>query len=124
MGEKISAMAEVQAVSGTIFSALMMPEAGGFFIVLGYAPGEMAITKMNMVEGERLKSNRQVMLGKKMADALKKGVGDSINLGGSRFPRVRHLHFVDRLGRNGRGAHPAGRAKHGWKTAQGEYVFC
>jgi ABC-type lipoprotein release transport system permease subunit len=25
------------------------------------------------------------MLGKKMADALKKGVGDSINLGGSRF---------------------------------------
>ena len=85
IGDKIAALPEVQAVSGMIFSALVLPDVGGFFIIMGYAPGEMAINKMNLIEGERLRSNRQVMLGRKMADALNKGVGDSINLGGSRF---------------------------------------
>ncbi|MDD2696432.1 MAG: ABC transporter permease, partial [Anaerolineales bacterium] len=85
IAEKIAAMPEVESVSGMIISAVTMPEAGGFFIVLGYAPNEFAIQRYKVVEGESLKSNRQIIIGKMMAEALHKDVGDTLELSGSRY---------------------------------------
>ncbi len=88
IGEKIALYPEVAYVSGVMFAASTMPEAGGFFLLFGYAPNEYAIRAFNVIEGQRITGNRQIMLGKLMAEALKRGVGDTIELSGNRFKIV------------------------------------
>jgi putative ABC transport system permease protein len=66
----------------------MIPEAGSFFIYRGMAPNEYGIQQENIIEGERLTSNHQVILGRMMAEAMNKKVGDTIDLMGSRFKVV------------------------------------
>ena len=88
VGGKIATIPGVQAVSGMIFSATLIPEAGTFFIFRGLAPHDYSIQQENIIEGEPLNSNRQLLLGKMMADALSKGVGDTVELSGSRFKVV------------------------------------
>ena len=85
VGDKIAALPEVENVSGIMITAVMTPETGGFFILLGYGPNELAIRRFNITQGELIKSNHQIMIGKAMADALKKNVGDSLDLSGVRF---------------------------------------
>jgi ABC-type lipoprotein release transport system permease subunit len=58
------------------------------FILLGYSPNENIIRHLNLVEGERLTSNHQIMLGSMMAEALNRGVGDTIEVGASRYKVV------------------------------------
>ena len=84
VGDKIAAMPGVQNASGTVLTAVMMPETG-FFILLGYQPNEFAIQRFTIVEGEPLTSNHQIIIGRFMADSLNKGVGDTIDLSGVRF---------------------------------------
>jgi ABC-type antimicrobial peptide transport system permease subunit len=85
VGKKIAAMPEVQSISGMAMTAMMDPENGSFFLVLGYAPGELAIRQFNIIEGERVTTNHQVMLGKSVAETMKKGVGDTLEIAGNRF---------------------------------------
>jgi ABC-type antimicrobial peptide transport system permease subunit len=85
IGDKIAALPEVKAIAGMTMSVVVLPESTSFFIIQGYAPGEFAIQRFKLVEGEPLTSNRQLLLGKMMADTLHKGAGDSINLSGTRF---------------------------------------
>ena len=86
--DKIAAMPEVKSASGIVFTAIIMPEASGFFIILGYAPNEFAIQRYNIVEGKAINSNHQIMLGRTMAESLKKDVGDTIELSGMRYSVV------------------------------------
>jgi len=86
--DKIAAMPEVRSASGIVFTATMMPEAGGFFIILGYAPNEFAIQRYHIVEGKAIISNHQIMIGRSMAKSLKKDVGDTIELSGVRYSVV------------------------------------
>ena len=86
--DKISAMPEVKSASGMVFTGIIMPEVGGFFIILGYAPNEFAIQRYNIVEGKAINSNHQIMLGRTMAESLKKDVGDTIELSGMRYSVV------------------------------------
>lgn len=85
VGDKFAALPEVESVSGMIFTAIMAEDSGGFFILLGYAPNEFAIRGFNVVEGQRLTSNHQVMLGKDMAETLNKEPGDTLDLSGMRL---------------------------------------
>jgi ABC-type antimicrobial peptide transport system permease subunit len=85
IAEKIAVMPEVEAVSGMIFTAIVMPEAGGFFVVQGYAPNEFGISRIKVVEGSTLTTNHQIIIGRIMAEALKKKIGDTIELSGTRF---------------------------------------
>lgn len=85
IAEKIAVMPEVEAVSGMIFTAVVMPEAGGFFVVQGYAPNEFGISRIKVVEGSTLTTNHQIIIGRIMAEALKKKIGDTIELSGTRF---------------------------------------
>jgi hypothetical protein len=43
IGEKLSSMPEVKAVSGIFFTAVMLPDVKSFFIVWGYAPNEFGL---------------------------------------------------------------------------------
>ncbi len=88
IGSKIATIPGVQAVSGVVFSATMIPEAGTFFIIRGLAPHGYNLQQESIIAGERLTNNRQIMLGRMMADAMKKEVGDTIELIGSRFKVV------------------------------------
>jgi ABC-type antimicrobial peptide transport system permease subunit len=84
-GSKIAAMTEVASTSGLIFTAIMMPEVNNFFILEGYSPNQAAIRRIQIVEGQSLTNNRQILLGRVMADALNKRVGESIELSQVRF---------------------------------------
>jgi ABC-type lipoprotein release transport system permease subunit len=88
IGDKIEAYSDIQSVSGMIFSAVMLPEANSFFIIWGYEPNEYAIKRYKVVEGEPLRNNRQIILGRSMAESLNKDVGDTIELSGARFQVV------------------------------------
>jgi putative ABC transport system permease protein len=63
----------------------MLENPAGFFIIQGYSPNEYAIRRLNIVEGEPLATNHQVIVGKAIAASLKKKVGDTLVLGGTRF---------------------------------------
>jgi putative ABC transport system permease protein len=63
----------------------MMSEETGVFIIQGYAPREEAILSFNIVEGERINSSRQMMIGRQIAQARNLGVGDTIALSGRRY---------------------------------------
>jgi ABC-type antimicrobial peptide transport system permease subunit len=87
-GAKISAYSEVKDVSGLIFTAVAMPEAGGFFIIQGYTPKSFALNRFNIVSGRPINSNREIMIGSRIAESLKKDVGQSMEIGKSRFKIV------------------------------------
>jgi ABC-type lipoprotein release transport system permease subunit len=85
VGDKFGAMPQVRSVSGTIFTAVMSSDGAGFFLLFGYAPNEYAIQRFNVVEGQRITSNHQIMLGKDIAESLNKGPGDTMELSGMRL---------------------------------------
>lgn len=85
VGAKIAAFPQVESVSGVIMSAVVLPESNGFAIIWGYAPNEQAIQRFHLVEGERIQSNHQLIIGRMLAEALNKKVGDTIELSGSRY---------------------------------------
>jgi len=85
IGARIAAFPEVENVSGMVFSAVMLPDTGSFFILLGYSPNEYAIRRYVVTQGRRIEGNHQIMLGKTIAEALNKGVGDTIELNRQRF---------------------------------------
>ena len=88
IGKKISTISGVKSVSGMLFTATMLPEAGSFFMLQGVAPNEYRVQRVNVVEGERLTGNHQMMMGRMMAEAMKKNVGETIELSGMRFKVV------------------------------------
>jgi len=83
--DAIGAMPEVRSAAGVAFTGLILPDSGIMFVMLGYAPNEFAIQRFHIVEGEMLTGNRQILLGRLMADTLKEGVGDVVELSGIRF---------------------------------------
>jgi len=83
--KKIAALPDVAGVSGMNFTAVVLPGNAGFFILFGLHPNEFAIRKYTLLAGERLTGNRQIMLGSNIAQALSKKVGDTIELGGTRY---------------------------------------
>jgi len=87
-GARISSIPEVASITGLVFTAVMTPGSNGFFVVQGYSPNSFGIQRFNVVEGRRIEGNREIMIGRMMADSMKKQVGQSIELGNSRFKLV------------------------------------
>jgi ABC-type lipoprotein release transport system permease subunit len=85
IGARLAAHPEIARVSGVVVWVLMdIPEVP-FFVLWGYHPQEAAIGRFRIVEGEPLRTNRQIVLGRAFADASGKQVGDTIRLGESAF---------------------------------------
>jgi ABC-type lipoprotein release transport system permease subunit len=87
-GDKIAAYPEVAYVSGMSFGGTMLPDSGMIFMIIGYAPNEYKIQQINVVEGSPITGNHQIMLGRMMSEALNLGVGDTLELSGSRYKIV------------------------------------
>jgi ABC-type antimicrobial peptide transport system permease subunit len=85
VGSQIETLPGVSSVSGMIMTALIDPDSGSFTLLLGYAPHEFAIQRLNVVEGQRINGNHQVMLGRVASQSTNKKVGDTMEIGGSRF---------------------------------------
>jgi ABC-type antimicrobial peptide transport system permease subunit len=88
IGAKIAALPEVSDVSGMMLTAVTLPESGGFFIIWGYSPHSFSVQRLQIVEGEAITSNHQIMLGRSIAEAMHKKTGDTIELSGARFSIV------------------------------------
>ena len=71
-----------------VINAVMLPETGGFMILLGYAPHEHAIQRFNITDGQQLTSNHQIILGRVVAEANQKQVGETMDVSGQRFKIV------------------------------------
>ncbi len=85
IGDKIAALSDVAFASGMSFAATILPDSSTIFMIIGYAPNEYKVQRVNLIEGERITGNHQVMLGRMMSESLKLGIGDNIELGGSRY---------------------------------------
>ncbi|MES0361815.1 MAG: FtsX-like permease family protein, partial [Anaerolineales bacterium] len=85
IGDKIAVLPGVAHVSGLGFTGTILPESGSIFLLFGYAPNEYGIQQFNVVEGEHLTNNHQILLGRMISTALHKSVGDTVEVGGSRF---------------------------------------
>ena len=83
--DSIAAMPEVENATGVVFSGLILPDSGIIFLLQGYSPNEFGVQRFHVVEGQMLTGNRQMLLGRLMADTLKKGVGDVVEISGMRF---------------------------------------
>jgi ABC-type antimicrobial peptide transport system permease subunit len=83
--DSIAAMPEVQSASGVVFTGLILPDSGVIFLLQGYAPNQFGIRRFHIVEGQTLTNNRQMILGRLMADTLKKDVGDVVEISKTRF---------------------------------------
>jgi putative ABC transport system permease protein len=84
VGRKLVTVPGVKYVSGIVFGFLADPQMT-YLIVLGYHPGEHAIRQFNIVEGEGLSANRQIILGKTAAETFDKKVGQTIKILDSNF---------------------------------------
>ncbi len=84
IGHAITAMPEVQDVSGIVWGFSMGKDAP-FLIVFGMDPNGRAIRHFHIVEGKRIRGRGEIMLGRAAADTLEKRVGDVIKLPGGVF---------------------------------------
>lgn len=85
VASRISILPGVAQVSRMVFTAITLPEQDSLFMLQGYALSESGIDRFPIVDGASLTGNRQVILGRIMANSLKKRVGDTIELSGKRF---------------------------------------
>lgn len=83
--DSIAAMPEVQSAGGVVFTGLILPESGVMFLLQGYSPNDQVIQRFHIVEGKMLTGNRQILLGRLMANTLKKEIGDMVEISGMRF---------------------------------------
>jgi putative ABC transport system permease protein len=84
VAKRIAALPEIRSVSGIVFgfsSGENMP----LLFVQGYQPNTDAIRHFRIVEGEALSGTRQALLGRTASEAMGVGVGESVNVFGSRF---------------------------------------
>jgi ABC-type antimicrobial peptide transport system permease subunit len=81
---------EVRDVAGSLYTVVALPDIP-FFVVLGQEPGSFPIGRFIIVEGQGLSTplarseGRPLILGKTAARSLKKGVGDSLIISGTKF---------------------------------------
>jgi len=89
-GQDLRAEPEVRDVAGSMYTIVALPDIP-FFIVLGHEPDGFAIGRFTIVEGQGLSAQLPrsrglpLILGKTAATSLKKEVGDTLIISGSRF---------------------------------------
>ncbi len=79
VGRAIQGMPQVESVSGMILGFTSQPGLP-FFIVSGLEPDEPPMRHYPVVEGRSIQRPNEILLGRGAAEALKKQVGDSLEL--------------------------------------------
>ncbi|MCC6905136.1 MAG: ABC transporter permease [Anaerolineae bacterium] len=89
IGQWAAGLPEVESTSGMMFTGTTLG-GGSIFFLMGYNPHSMAMQDVNVVEGEYLTGNREMILGRAMAESLDIGVDDTVEIDGIRY-RVRGI---------------------------------
>ncbi|MCX7838699.1 MAG: ABC transporter permease [Anaerolineae bacterium] len=84
VGKWTATLPAVQQVSGMLFGITSVAGTPYFFVI-GIEPTSYAMRHYAITEGERLRSPREILLGKIAAKNLKKKVGDTLTLAGSSY---------------------------------------
>jgi len=84
VGARIAARPDVEAVSGTILTAVNT-EKMPLLIVFGYHPRAFAMRHFRIVEGQPLMGRHQVIVGRQAAEQMGLQVGDTLRLLSSNF---------------------------------------
>jgi ABC-type antimicrobial peptide transport system permease subunit len=84
VGSRMNAWPEVEAVAGTIMTAVNADKMQ-MLIVFGYNPHSFAIRHFRIIDGEPLTGRHQVILGKQAAQQMGVDVGDTVRLLKSNF---------------------------------------
>jgi ABC-type antimicrobial peptide transport system permease subunit len=84
LGKRLSVLPEVESLSGVSF-AVGRTEEVSRLTVMGYHPREFAIGHFKIAEGQTLTAPRQVIVGRKVAEAMDLRVGHTVRLFGTAF---------------------------------------
>jgi putative ABC transport system permease protein len=85
-GERLRSIPGVEKVEPGIYTWIAAEDMP-FFLIFGYEPGSGAARHYRVVEGKPLTGSKQIVLGRRAAESLKKGVDDAVRLYGP-LPRV------------------------------------
>ena len=81
LGPRIETVAGVTNVDGGVFGWIAVGDTP-YFLVYGYEPGSVAMGHYRIVEGKPVTGPKQIAIGQRAADALKKRVDDTLRLNG------------------------------------------
>ncbi len=81
---RIEAMPEVEYASGMVIGFVSTPDVP-LMLIFGLDPTKPVINDFPLVEGRRVQSRGEVMIGRPVADSLNKGVGDLMRIAGRPF---------------------------------------
>ncbi|MBK8048970.1 MAG: ABC transporter permease [Anaerolineales bacterium] len=84
IGDRMLAIPDVANVDPGVFTWISFTETP-YFLVYGYPVGSVAMEHYRVVEGKPITGSGQIVLGRRGADALKRGVDDTIRLNGQPF---------------------------------------
>ncbi len=81
MGQRLAAVPGVETVDPGVYTWIATDEMP-FFLIFGYPAGSMATTHYRIVEGKPVTGPKQIALGRRAAESLKKAVDDTVRLYG------------------------------------------
>ncbi len=84
---QVAAMPEVKSVSPSLLGFLTDKEMI-FFIVIGVEPGSRAAEHYQITNGRAIQRPNEIMLGRALAESLKKNVGETLQLSDNRYKVV------------------------------------
>lgn len=87
IADRIKTMPEVRSVSKLVFGFTSAPGLP-YLLLYGLDPREEYMAHYHVREGRTVLRSDEIMLGRLAAEGLEKGVGDTLNIGGSRYDVV------------------------------------
>ena len=79
--QRLAAVPGVDEVDPGVYGWIVTDEMP-FFLVFGYHPGSTAMAHYRITEGKPVTGPRQIAIGRRAADSLKKGIGSTLRLFG------------------------------------------
>ena len=84
LGDRIRAIPDVSNVDPGVFSWIAFDDAP-YFLIYGYEPGSVAMEHYRVVEGKPVTAPKQIVIGRRGADSLKKTVDDTLRINGAPY---------------------------------------
>ena len=81
LGDRIESIPDVTNVDAGVFGWIAVGDLP-YFLVYGYEPGSMAMDHYKVVEGKPITGPKQIIIGRRASDALKKNVDDTLRVYG------------------------------------------
>ena len=87
LGQRLQAVPGVSNVEAGVYGWINTDEVP-YFLIYGYEPGTTAMKHYRVVEGKPVTGPKQIILGRRAADDMRKGVGDNMHIYGRPYQVV------------------------------------